>query len=276
MLTAGQTGSAVVLLHGIPTGAELWRGVIASLCAAGYRVAAPDLPGYGETRLAPGDDHSLAGSAALVATALEREGYVPAWIVGHDSGGAVGQLLAVNHAAHVSRLTLTNSIVDGSWPAPRARIAKVAARAGLVRAAARLGVVPNPYMRWALRRALADPRGTCAEDLDRIVWDSKFTDRAGRRAFERSLIALSAHDTTIAARGLPTLPIPCQLIWGMTDPYQRWSTAGRRLAELLPSPHVTHLEDCGHFTPLECRDRFVDAMLAWGDGARGGAPSQPS
>lgn len=263
VLCAGGAGPPVVLLHGIPTGAELWRGVMGDLADAGFRVFAPDLPGYGRTVLPAAADHSLAGSATLVARWMTERDLAPAWVVGHDAGGALGQLLAVRHRDVVDRLTLTNSIVEGSWPALRARVAVVAARLHLVRAAGRLRVIPNPYMRWAVRRAFADTTRAASAPLDAVVWDSKFNTAPGRASFERSVAALSADDTTVAAEGLGRLQIPCQLVWGMADPYQPWEGAGRRLAELLPTPAVVQLEGCGHFVPLECGHRLVAAMLRW-------------
>lgn len=260
-LVAGD-GTPIVLLHGIPTGAELWRDVLAPLAAAGHRALAPDLPGYGATRLGTDADHSLTGAADLLAHWLEELG-PPAWLVGHDAGGAVAQLLAVRHPAVVSRLTLVNSIADTSWPAPRARVGVLAARAGLVRRAARLRLVPNPWVRHAVRRAFADPAVAAAVDQDRLVWDGKFSDPDGRVAFERHLAALSSRDTDLAARDLPAVRCPSQLVWGMEDPYQPWQVAGRRLHELLPGASVTQLDDCGHFPPLECPDRLVRSMLEW-------------
>ena len=259
-LAAGE-GDPVVLLHGIPTGAELWRAVIRRLVAAGHRAMAPDLPGYGMTRLPASADHSLAGAAQLVAEWLNETGQAPAWVVGHDSGGAVGQILAVRHPGSIRRLTLTNSIADGSWPAPRARFAKAAAHLGLYRAAARLGMIPNPYMRWQIRRAFADP--AVASAADHVLWDTKCSDARGRAAFERHLRSLSARDTSIVVAGLRDLDVPCQLVWGTADPFQPWEAPGRRLAELLPLPAVNLLEGCGHFTPLECPERLVGAMLDW-------------
>lgn len=272
VLAAGSSGPPVVCLHGIPTGAELWRPVLGRLAAAGWRALAPDLPGYGSTRLPRGGDHSLAGGAELVARWLTGAGLAPAWIVGHDAGGAVAQLLAVRHPHVVGRLTLTNSIVDGSWPAPRARFGVLAARLHLVRAAGWLRLVPNPYVRWAVRRAFADPRRAATAPLDAVVWDTKFTDPEGRAAFERSLAALDPADTALAAPGLSRIRVPCQLVWGMADPYQTWPVAGRRLVELLPDPAVARLEGCGHFTPLECDDGLVEAMLAWQASTPDGEP----
>ncbi|MEQ1652747.1 MAG: alpha/beta fold hydrolase [Hyphomicrobium sp.] len=42
-------GPAVVLLHGFPDSHNLWRHQVPALVAAGYRVIAPDLRGFGES-----------------------------------------------------------------------------------------------------------------------------------------------------------------------------------------------------------------------------------
>lgn len=260
-LLAAGAGNPVVLLHGIPTGAELWRGLLASLADAGYHALAMDLPGYGATRLPGHGDYSLAGAAELLASWLVASGLAPAWVVGHDAGGAVAQLLTVEHRSLVARLTLTNSIVEGSWPAPRARFATRAARAGLYRPAARLRLIPNAYLRREIRRGFADPARAAGVDADRVFWDTKFTDPQGRAAFERHLAALTPDDTAMAAPALAELAMPCQLVWGMADPFQPWAVAGRRLQALMPQARVTQLDECGHFTPLDCPDRLLSAML---------------
>src|SRR5947209_4405006 len=42
-------GAPVVLLHGFPDSADLWRNQIPALVDAGFRVIAPDLRGFGES-----------------------------------------------------------------------------------------------------------------------------------------------------------------------------------------------------------------------------------
>jgi pimeloyl-ACP methyl ester carboxylesterase len=264
-LQAGD-GPPVVLLHGIPTGAELWRPVIGLLAGRGYRAVAPDLPGYGMTRIAPNGDYSLEGVTDLLAEWLQLRGLVPVWLVGHDAGGAVAQLLTVRHPELLNRLTLTNSIADGFWPAPRACLGRVAARLHLVRLAAACRTIPNPYVRWAVRRAFADRKRYDDVDTNAVFWDTKFSQHRGRIAFERSLAHLSTVSTTEAALGLPHSTVPTQLVWGMADPFQRWDGPGSRLAELLPSASVTKLDHCGHFTPLECPELLVAALTEWMEG----------
>lgn len=259
-LEAG-AGAPVVLLHGIPTGAELWRDFLVLLGDAGCHGLAPDLPGYGATRLAPSADHSLAGCADLLAAWLVASDLAPAWVIGHDAGGAVAQLLAVRVPQHVARLTLTNSIAAGCWPAPRARASTLAARLGLYRPAARLGVIPNPYMRREIRRAFADPAHPHAAEQDRVFWDGKVTDGDGRAAFQRHLAALTPRDTADLPARLPALQIPVDLVWGLEDPFQSWEVVGQRLQAALPAARVTLLGACGHFAPLECPQRLCSALF---------------
>jgi 2-hydroxymuconate-semialdehyde hydrolase len=262
-LLAAGIGPPVVLLHGSPTGAELWRGVLPKLAAARLHALAPDLPGYGRTRLPRHADHGLAAAADLVARWLEETATEPAWVVGHDTGGGVAQILAVRRPDLVSALTLVSSIAHGSWPAPRARFASLAARVGMHRAMARVGVIPNPYLRRQLRRAYGDPGAARSRDLERVVFDGKFSDPEGRGAFERHLTDLTSRDTAAVVEELATLPMPCQLVWGTDDRFQAWEDAGRLLLEQLPAPDVTLLEGCGHLTPLECPQQLAQTLLDW-------------
>src|SRR5215468_8819539 len=43
------SGPAVLLLHGFPDSSDLWRKQIPALVAAGLRIIAPDLRGFGES-----------------------------------------------------------------------------------------------------------------------------------------------------------------------------------------------------------------------------------
>jgi pimeloyl-ACP methyl ester carboxylesterase len=83
-------GPLVVLCHGWPELSYSWRHQIPAIAAAGYRVAAPDMRGFGRTG-APSDiaaysifDH-VGDMVALVAALGEKQ----AVIVGHDWGAPV-------------------------------------------------------------------------------------------------------------------------------------------------------------------------------------------
>src|SRR5438067_3287459 len=52
--TDAGSGPALTLVHGHPFDRSMWRPQIEHFAAAGYRVIAPDLRGYGETTVVPG------------------------------------------------------------------------------------------------------------------------------------------------------------------------------------------------------------------------------
>ncbi|HLN10717.1 MAG TPA: alpha/beta hydrolase [Xanthobacteraceae bacterium] len=81
--------SAVVFIHGIAGGAEMWAPQVASFSAAGFHAVALDLPGYGDR---PAVDHmDFEGLAADVETTIERSGLAHPVLIGHSMGGMVAQ-----------------------------------------------------------------------------------------------------------------------------------------------------------------------------------------
>jgi pimeloyl-ACP methyl ester carboxylesterase len=85
-VTCGE-GPAVLLVHGFPDSSRVWRHQIPAIAAAGYRVIAPDLRGFGATQ-AP-DDPNAYTSADLVSDLVGLLNHLTidqAVIVGHDWG----------------------------------------------------------------------------------------------------------------------------------------------------------------------------------------------
>ncbi|MBI5260235.1 MAG: alpha/beta hydrolase [Bradyrhizobium sp.] len=83
-------GPLVLLCHGWPELSHSWRHQIPALAAAGFRVVAPDMRGFGQTT-APADIaaysifHTVGDMVALVGALGEKR----AMIVGHDWGAPV-------------------------------------------------------------------------------------------------------------------------------------------------------------------------------------------
>lgn len=253
----------VVLLHGIPASAELWRGVMTRLVDAGHHVIAFDLPGYGDTLLPARTDHSLAEAAELLSAWMRINLRQGAWLVGHDLGGAVAQIVVSRHPTMLSRLTLANTVFEDNWPVGPVRALRRVARMGLYPLLGSLRLLPNPMMRRELLRGFADPRRATRDLVDRVFFDGKVHDDTGRRAFARHLVALDPFQTVAAAGTLSRLPCPSQLVWGLQDTFLPWEQVGARLEAALPDPDVTLLEDVGHFSPVEDPDGFARALLDW-------------
>ena len=88
-------GPAVVLLHGFPDSHALWRHQIPALVAAGYRVIAPDLRGFGESSMPVGaDQYGILDLVGDVLGTLDALGVQRAHVVGHDWGAALAWAMA--------------------------------------------------------------------------------------------------------------------------------------------------------------------------------------
>lgn len=87
-------GPTVVLLHGFPEFWWSWRHQLESLSAAGFRVIAMDLRGYGGSDKPP-HGYDLPTLAADVAAVIRALGARSAVVIGHDWGALVGWTLAV-------------------------------------------------------------------------------------------------------------------------------------------------------------------------------------
>jgi pimeloyl-ACP methyl ester carboxylesterase len=83
-------GPLVLLCHGFPESWRSWRSQIAALAAAGYRVAAPDMRGYGGTDApADADAYTMLHHVGDMAELVHALGESQAVIVGHDWGAPV-------------------------------------------------------------------------------------------------------------------------------------------------------------------------------------------
>ena len=94
--SAGEpAASTVLLLHGFPDRASMWRHQIAALRAAGHRVVAPDLRGFGDSDrpadVAAYDIQLLVGDVLGILGALGVDRFR---LAAHDWGALLGWVLA--------------------------------------------------------------------------------------------------------------------------------------------------------------------------------------
>jgi pimeloyl-ACP methyl ester carboxylesterase len=95
-------GPLVVLCHGFPELAFSWRHQVPALVAAGYRVLAPDMRGFGASSAPPEvDAYDVATLCGDMCGLLDAVGEKSAIFVGHDWGANVTWQLAVLHPERV-------------------------------------------------------------------------------------------------------------------------------------------------------------------------------
>ena len=104
----GGEGEPVVLLHGYPQTAQMWRKV-APLLLNRFTVVCPDLRGYGDSDK-PRDGYDKRSMAKDVTETMKALGFERFALVGHDRGARVAHRLAMDYPDAVKNLTVLDIV----------------------------------------------------------------------------------------------------------------------------------------------------------------------
>lgn len=239
----GGGGPPLVLVHGFTGAASNWVE-LAPLLARGRRVLVPELPGHGASAPLPAAS-TLAAYADRVRIVAEREGMLPAPVVGHSLGGVVALRLAVGRPESVSGVVLAASAgIASSTRAAELWLAFVGiTRPGRKLAPFRRSIGRNRALRALVfgRFEVGDPRSLTAEAVEGLLGSSRLHT-----------------DVTSAARALvrddPRLDLgrvrcPVLVLWGARD-LQAPVGDAFEYARRLRAPLRT-IADCGHLLIAE-------------------------
>jgi pimeloyl-ACP methyl ester carboxylesterase len=229
------SGRTVLLVHGFPSTRALWKGVAPRLVAAGFRVLAPDLAGYGESPGAP--DVGMESQAQWLLDLLDERGVEQVSLVAHDVGTAAAQILAVRAPRRVRTLVLMDGVYETEW----AMGAVESIRAWDEREAARLQPVLARRLR-SIRELLGAYAG----------------EEGGRRLIHAAR-CLDPRQTAGMTARLRQAGVPVHIVWGAEDAYLPVDTVARPLAAAL-SVKLT-LVPGGHFLPLDNPEDVARVLL---------------
>ena len=253
----GGAGPPLVLVHGLGGAASNWVE-LAPLLARRRRLLVPDLPGHAGSAPLPAAP-TLSPFADCVARLAEREGMLPAPVVGHSLGGLVALRLALRRPDAVTGLVLAAAAGISSTT----RLRQAALTALLLVRPARL-VVPFrtlvarvPWLRYPVfgHFQVADPAALSAEAVAGFLDGTALhTDVAGAGG------ALVEDDPR---RDLERVRCPSLVLWGARDEMVPVADAFE-YARRLRAP-VRVVADCGHLLiaerPLACLDA-IEGFLA--------------
>ncbi len=251
-------GRPVVLFHGEPTWCFLYRKVMVPLRNAGYRVVAPDYPGFGKSDK-PTDpafytyDTHVAAMAALLSTL----GLSGATAVVQDWGGPIGLRLAAEHPDWFGRLSILNTgLFTG---AGRASEGFLAWRSFVER-------TPDLPIRLIMERSAVQPW----DDAVFAGYEAPFPDAASKVGAHRFplIVPLSEEDDGAAdmKRTLETLrgwTAPAQVLFSTEDPIFS-VRVGERWVERVPGATALEtVEGAGHFLQEDRGDEVGRRIAAF-------------
>jgi pimeloyl-ACP methyl ester carboxylesterase len=263
----GGDGPSLVLVHGLGGAASNWVELAPALTGS-HRVLALDLPGHGGSSPLPAAS-SLTPLADVVAAVAEREGLLPACVVGHSFGGLVGLRLALRRPETVRALLLASAagISSGTRAREAAVTTLVVARPARLVAPFRRLVARIEWLRYPVFGffLVSDPAALSAAAVEGfLAGPALHTDvlSAGR--------ALVADDPRI---DLGALRYPCLVLAGARDRMVPVADAVE-YARRLRAP-LRLVPDCGHLVIGERPDACAEAIAELLDRASPPAPPAP-
>ncbi len=236
---------ALCLVPGLGGVASFFEGIAPAL-ARDFRVLLHDHRGTGESTPAV-IDYSIGQMADDLLQVMDAFGLARAAVVGHSTGGAIAQTIALDRPERATALVLSST-----WAAPDAFLrALFELRLDVLTA---LG--PAAYLRFAAL-LLRPPAVAAAEPGDLAIDDETALQRLhDPRIAESRIRALLAHDrrADIARLSQPTL-VTCAADDRVTPPH-----LSRELAALIPGATLWMAPDGGHFLPEVRPAAFLEAV----------------
>ena len=239
----------MLLLHGWPQHWFMWRDVIPAV-APHARVIAPDFRGFGWSEV-PSDGYRKDQLMRDVVAVLDELGVQEFHVAGHDWGGYVGFLLALEHPERVKGLLAMNVLPP--WPARDRKVTLDAWRFLY------MPVLSTPGLGGRIGQTVG-PRG-----LPESVRDA-FASRLGgerARATERLYRAFFLHELPELLRGrysAADLRVPTRLIFGQRDVVM----TTRAVEDAAAQSDMIELElvaDATHFIVDEKPELVADRLL---------------
>lgn len=251
------SGPCVLLLHGFPDTARVWRKQIPALVAEGYRVIAPDMRGYGRSSIPEKvDDYAVINATEDVRQLLEKLHINKAHIVGHDQGAAAAWALASFYKPMVTSLV----VLSVGHPA-------AFAKAGLPQLA------KSWYMLMFQAKGLSEKLLSAnnfmffrtvlrnEEDVDRYIEDLS---RPGRLTAALNWYRANVPPSsilTVSGMNWPKVDVPTMGIYSSKDP----ALAEQQLVksnQYVEGPwRYERIDEVGHWMQLDVPDVLNDLLL---------------
>ena len=249
-------GDVVLMIHGFPDSARLWRHQIPVLVEAGYRVVAPDLRGFGRSDR-PGRvaDCGMFAMCTDMVAVLDDIGADRAHVVGHDWGAAVAWSLAGMARDRVRSLTAISVGHPGAFAA-----------AGLAQRE------KSWYMLLFQFEAVAEEwlsgndwywlrRWTHSEEIEHWIADLS---RPGALTSALNIYRANMPPESLLSSPLTTpVEVPVLGVWSTDDVALTEKQMAGSEAFTTDEWRYERIEGVGHWIPLEAPDRLNTLLIEW-------------
>lgn len=223
-LTERESEEAVVMLHGWGANKELF-GNAASLISSKYTVAAPDMPGFGQTPEPDGewtvDDYTDFAVKFIASLGLKK-----VILLGHSFGGRV--IIKMANRTDLPFKITKIILVDSAGIRP-----EKSSEQKMKESVIKFG------------KKLLSGNEKLMNRLQSVIGSQDYRDASPK--MRKILVNVVNEDLTDL---LPNIRQSVLLIWGTNDTATPLSDA-KRMEELIPDAGLAEIPGCGHFSFLE-------------------------
>jgi haloalkane dehalogenase len=252
-------GSVILCLHGEPSWSYLYRFMIPKFVAAGYRVIAPDLIGFGRSdKPTERSSYTYAGHVSWMTSFIGALGAGDLTLFCQDWGGLIGLRIVGEHPEWFGRVVIANTALPDS---PNMGV-------GFMMWQAASQAMPFMDCGALFSRAVLARELTTAE-MD--SYRAPFPDEsymAGARQFPM-LVPTTPDDPALPANRaawqvLESFTKPVLTLWAPDDVVLGKGQAAfiKRIPGAAGQPHQT-FSPAGHFLQDDVGPALADAVIAW-------------
>jgi pimeloyl-ACP methyl ester carboxylesterase len=245
----------ILLIHGFTASNFVWNDVLLPIAAAGFRVIAPDLVGFGFSGKPKQGEYTIDAQARMIVRMMNHLRIERAILVGSSYGGAVAATCALDYPNRVERLVLVDAVInDYAKRRPLLRLAALPLMGDLI---SPLMLGSRKLIHSQMRKGYA-PKNMHLFDEERMT--SHHRPLLAANTQRATLKTLRRWSATRIEREAHSIEQPTLLIWGEDDP-EIPLAHGRTLSEQIPNSHLLIFRHCGHM-PMEEYPREFTAVVA--------------
>jgi pimeloyl-ACP methyl ester carboxylesterase len=243
----------MVLIHGFASSTLVWSKVFLKLAAAGYRVIAPDMLGYGYSAKPRKGEYTIDGQAKLLVRLLDRLRIPRAIFAGSSYGGAVAATCALDYPDRVEKLILVGA-VNNNRPLEFTLMRLFGSPV--------FGDVVSPLLigsRRLLRRRMKRVYDRHSWVLDERRVDARHLPLRAAGTQRAIIRTVRGWDAERISRDAHLIKQPALLLWGEND-LEIPLADGERLHAEIPGSRLIVFLNCGHIPHEEYPDAFTNVV----------------
>jgi haloalkane dehalogenase len=244
-------GDAVILMHGIPTWSYLYHDVMGDL-ARQNRVIVPDIIGHGNSDQRDMFDRSLVARYTMILALMEHLGLASASLVGHDTGGGVALMMAIENPERVARLILSNIVTYDSWPIED--MIEIGRPDWKTKSTAEI----RDFLVSGFSEGLSRKERLTQEFVDDIV--APYVTEVGKISLIRNASGLNTSHTTMLAPRHREIAAETLLVWGEKTLGSQ-SMTGERLADEIPNARLVKVANASHWIQQDAPEEWLKHVL---------------